>query len=140
MTRMTRFVLLLCGWLLAASAFAQSNLDINTPAITQFKSGMSQRYAQLLPWYQSGAVGLAKDGTVLLREPNAVPLDQRQAVTKLVAAENADRTGLYREIARANGNPGWEPDIRATFAQRWAEHAPAGWWVQNATGIWQQKK
>lgn len=137
---MTRIIVFLCAWLLATSALAQSNLDINTPAITQFKTSMSQRHPQLLPWYQAGAIGLAKDGTVLLRDPGAVPLAQRQAVTKLVAVENADRAGLYREIARANGNPGWEPDIRATFAQRWVEHAPAGWWVQNPTGAWQQKQ
>jgi uncharacterized protein YdbL (DUF1318 family) len=140
MTRPLHFLVFLCGWLPAASALAQSNLDISTPAISQFKSAMSQRHAQLLPWYQSGVVGLAKDGTVELREAGAVPLAQRQTVTTLVAAENADRAGLYREIARANGNPGWEPDIRATFAQRWADRAPAGWWVQNATGVWQQKK
>lgn len=137
---MTRLVIIICGWLLAASALAQGNLDISTPAIGQFKTGMSQRHAQLLPWYQNGAIGLARDGSVVLRDPGAVPLAQRQAVTALVAGENADRAGLYREIARANGNPGWEPDIRATFAQRWVDRAPAGWWVQNATGAWQQKK
>jgi uncharacterized protein YdbL (DUF1318 family) len=125
---------------LAAVALAQGNLEVGSPAISQFKAAMGQRHGQLLPYYESGAVGLAKDGTVLLREPGAVPLAQRQAVTGLVAAENADRAGLYREIARANGNPGWEADIRATFAQRWIDRAPAGWWVQNATGAWLQKQ
>ncbi|HZV55386.1 MAG TPA: YdbL family protein [Rhodocyclaceae bacterium] len=137
---MKRLLLILCGWLVTAAALAQGNLEISTPAIGQFKASMGARHAQLLPWYQSGAVGLARDGTVALREPGAVPLAQRQAVNALVAGENADRAGLYREIARANGNPGWEPDIRATFAQRWADRAPAGWWVQSATGVWQQKK
>jgi uncharacterized protein YdbL (DUF1318 family) len=137
---MIRLFAFLFACVLGTAAFAQGNLEINTPAIDKYKSSMSQRYAQLMPWYRSGAVGLAKDGTVFLRDPGAVPLAQRQAVSRLVAAENADRAGLYREIARANGNPGWEPDIRATFAQRWANRAPAGWWVQSATGIWQQKK
>ncbi|MBU1235886.1 MAG: YdbL family protein [Gammaproteobacteria bacterium] len=137
---MIRLLAFLFGCVLGTAAFAQGNLEINTPAIDNYKSSMGQRHAQLTPWYQSGAVGLAKDGTVFLRDPGAVPLAQRQAVSRLVAAENADRAGLYREIARANGNPGWEPDIRATFAQRWANRAPAGWWVQSATGIWQQKK
>jgi uncharacterized protein YdbL (DUF1318 family) len=61
-------------------------------------------------------------------------------VVRLTAADNEDRAALYREIARVNGNPGWEKDIRATFAQRWIDRAPANWWVQNATGAWQQKK
>jgi uncharacterized protein len=137
---MKRLLVMLFAWTLASTALAQGNLEISTPAIGQFKTSMSQRHNQLLPWYESGAIGLAKDGTVALREPGAVPLAQRQNVSGLVAAENADRTGLYREIARANGNPGWEQDIRTTFAQRWADRAPAGWWVQGATGIWQQKK
>lgn len=137
---MIRLFAILLVWAFAGTALAQGNLDIDTPAIAQFKAAMARRHAQLLPWYESGAVGLARDGGVVLREPGAVPLAQRQTVTALVAGENADRTGLYREIARANGNLAWEADIRATFAQRWVERAPAGWWVQNATGIWQQKK
>ncbi|MBK6676092.1 MAG: DUF1318 domain-containing protein [Rhodocyclaceae bacterium] len=137
---MIRLFVILLAWVLAGAALAQGNLDIDTPAIAQFKAAMAQRHAQLLPWYQSGAVGLARDGGVVLREPGAVPLAQRQAVAALLAGENADRTGLYREIARANGNPAWEADIRATFAQRWVERAPAGWWVENATGIWRQKQ
>lgn len=134
-----RFLLFLAAWLAAAAAFAQGNLEISTPAIEQLKHGMAARHPQLKPLYESGAVGLARDGGVVLREPAAVPLAQRQAANSLVAAENADRAALYREIARANGNPAWEADIRATFGQRWIDRAPAGWWVQNATGIWQKK-
>jgi len=130
-------VLAACAWALVA--MAQENLDLSSLAIDRYTNSMAQRHPMLLPWYQNGAVGLAKDGTVTLRDPDVVPLSQRQAVSRLVAAENEDRAGLYREIARANGNPAWEPDIRATFAQRWIDRAPAGWWVQNATGVWQQK-
>lgn len=136
---MMRVVVFLLACAFALAAAAQSNLDVSSLAIDQYTKSMAQRFAKLQPWYQNGTVGLAKDGTVVLRDPDAVPLDQRQAVSRLVATENEDRAGLYREIARANGNPAWEPDIRATFAQRWIERAPAGWWVQNATGTWQQK-
>lgn len=127
-------------WLFAAAAFAQQgNLDVNSPAITQLKSSMAERHRALEPYYISGAVGLARDGTVALRDPAVVPLAQRQAATRLVATENEDRAALYREIARINNNPAWETDIRATFAQRWIDRAPAGWWVQSATGAWQKK-
>lgn len=126
-----------CTWALFAAA--QANLDVSSLAIDQYTKSMAQRFPKLRPWYQNGAVGLTKDGSVVLRDPDAVPLDQRQTVSRLVAAENEDRAGLYRAIARANGNPAWAPDIRATFAQRWIEHAPAGWWVQNATGAWEKK-
>lgn len=124
----------------ATAAFAEGNLDVDSPAINQLKSSMSVRHAQLKGYYESGALGLTNDGGVILREASAVPLAQRQNVSRLAAAENEDRAALYREIARVNGNPAWEKDIRATFAQRWIDRAPAGWWVQNATGAWQQKK
>ncbi len=117
-------------------ARAQANLDIDTPAITATRNAMAARYPQLEPFFASGAVGLTRDGMVAVRDPNAVPLDQRAAANALVAQENRDRTALYREIARANGHPEWEADIRNTFARRWIERARPGWWVQDAAGGW----
>jgi uncharacterized protein len=135
-----RFLFFLGALLTAVTAWGQSNLEVSSPAIEQVKQSMRARFPQIKPFLQSGAVGLARDGTMVVRDLNAVPLAERQRVTSLVAAENADRAVLYREIARANGNPAWEADIRATFGQRWIARAPAGWWVQNAAGIWQQKQ
>ena len=57
----------------------------------------------------------------------------------LIAQANRDRNALYREIALANKKPEWEGEIRTTFAQRWIERAPAGWYYQNASGAWVQK-
>jgi len=131
---------------LAAVAFAlpqaavgQANLEINTPAINALQRSMQQRHTQLAPLYSSGAVGFTRDGNVALRDAKAVPLAQRQQVNALIAAENQDRAALYREIARANGHPEWEPDIRATFAQRWISRAQPGWYYQNASGQWVRK-
>lgn len=122
----------------AVQALAQGNLDIDSPAINALKSSMQQRHGQLAPLYAAGAVGLADDGTVAPRDVSGVPLAQRGQVSALVAAENADRSALYREIARANGHPEWEADVRRTFAQRWMERAQPGWWVQRA-GSWVKK-
>lgn len=123
----------------AGVAAAQANLEINTPAIAALQRSMQERHAQLQPLYASGAVGLTRDGNVALRDANAVPLAQRAQVNALVAAENQDRAALYREIARANGKPEWESDIRATFAQRWIDKAQPGWYYQNASGAWVRK-
>ena len=120
-------------------ALAQANLEINTPAIASLKASMQSRHAQLAGFYASGAVGLTRDGNIALRDANAVPLAQRQQVNSLVAAENQDRAALYREIARANGKPEWENDIRATFGQRWIEKAQPGWYYQNTSGAWTRK-
>jgi uncharacterized protein YdbL (DUF1318 family) len=125
-------------WLVAL-AWGQGNLEINTPAIAALKGAMQQRHGQLAPFYGSGAVGVARDGTIQVRDANAIPLAQRQQVAGLVSAENSDRAALYREIARANGHPEWENDVRNTFAQRWTDKAQSGWYVQNASGQWVKK-
>ncbi|MGZ5091069.1 MAG: YdbL family protein [Burkholderiales bacterium] len=134
--RIALFTILLGVTALAA---AQANLEINTPAVAAIQKSMQERHAQLLPLYSSGGVGLTRDGNVALRDANAVPLAQRAQVNALIAAENQDRAALYREIARANGRPEWESDIRTTFAQRWIDKAQPGWYYQNASGSWVRK-
>lgn len=120
-------------------ALAAADLEINTPAIGSLKMTMQQRHDQLAGHYASGAVGLTRNGLIAVRDAALVPLAQRQAVNGLVAAENQDRQALYREIARANGHPEWEEEIRATFAQRWVQKAAPGWWYQNQSGAWVRK-
>ena len=124
---------------MVAPAHAQANLNIETPAIRQLTQSMEARHAQLKKYYDAGAIGLTRDGLVQVRDQNLVPLPERNAVRKLVAEENADRTNLYREIATANGHSEWEADIRTTFAERWASKAPGGWWYQDEGGTWKQK-
>jgi uncharacterized protein YdbL (DUF1318 family) len=120
-------------------AQAQANITISTPAIDRLRASMRARHERLKPYYGSGAVGLTRDAEVSVRDLNAVPLPQRTQVKKLVADENRDRTALYREIAKANGHPEWEGQIRQTFARQWIENAPSGWWYQDAGGAWRRK-
>ncbi len=116
-----------------------ADINISTPAVKKIEASMRRRHGQLLPHYNSGAVGLTGDGLVALRDPKAVPLKVRKQVNQLVAAENRDRNALYREIAKANGHPEWEKDIRATFARRWTDRAQGGWWYQDSGGGWRRK-
>lgn len=132
------------GWLallmlFAGNLWAQANLEINTPAIAALQASMQKRHTELAPFYVNGAIGLTREGFIALREANAVALPQRQQVNGLVAADNADRAAMYREIARANGKPEWENDIRTTFAQRWIDKAAGGWYFQNNAGAWTRK-
>lgn len=130
--------LLVLDWLLPAAHAQQPDINLSTPAINTLKSAMEQRHAALARYYAAGTVGMSGDGLVLLRDPAAVPLAERNTVKKLVADENEDRLALYAEIARANGHPEWERDIRGIFAGRWVANAPAGWWYQQG-GAWRQK-
>ena len=137
--KIVRGLWLTCLLLAAGNAWAQANLDINTPAISALIASMQKRNVELGPYFGNGAIGLTRDGSVALREVNAVPLPQRQQVNGLIAAENQDRSALYREIARANGKPEWESEIRTTFAQRWIDKSQGGWYYQNNAGAWTRK-
>ncbi|HKU16787.1 MAG TPA: YdbL family protein [Steroidobacteraceae bacterium] len=120
-------------------ARAQANLNIDTPEVRQLTQSMEARHAQLKKYYDSGSVGLTRDGLVEVRDQNLVPLPERNVVRKLISEENADRTNLYRSIAVANGHAEWEADIRSTFAERWAaKAAQSGWYYQDASGSWKK--
>lgn len=117
---------------------AAPDLDVNTPAISAIKNSMQTRHTQLAPHYASGAIGLTGNGLIAVRDATALPLRDRQSINSVVAAENADRNALYKEIANGNGHPEWEGQVRSTFASRWVDKAQAGWYFQNSTG-WVQK-
>lgn len=127
-------------WLIPVAQAQDVNIDINTPAVRTIRDRMRQRQqSQLAPFFGSGAVGFTNDGLIQVRDRSAVSLAQRNQLNQLVSAENNDRKAIYREIAVANGHPEWEGRIRATFARRWIELAPGGWYYQDAAGNWQQK-
>lgn len=125
---------------LFASQFvaAAADLEVNTPAISAIKGSMQARHGQLAAHYASGAIGLTKDGMIAVRDATAVSLKDRGALNSAVAAENADRAKLYKEIATANGHPEWQAEIQGTFAGRWIDKAQGGWYYQDAGG-WVKK-
>jgi uncharacterized protein YdbL (DUF1318 family) len=126
--------------MLIPAAHAQANLDISTPEIRAVTQSMQARFGQLEKYFASGALGLTADGLIAERDTSSVPLAERAVVKRLVAEDNRDRATLYVEIAKANGHPEWEPDIRKTFASRWVERgAKPGWYYQDAGGGWKQK-
>jgi uncharacterized protein len=124
----------------AAHAQASANLDISTPEIRAVTGSMQQRFGELKKYFDSGVLGLTSDGLVDVRDQNAVPLAERAAVKRLVSEDNKDRATLYTEIAKANGHPEWEPEIRRIFARRWVERgAQPGWYYQDNDGSWKKK-
>ena len=133
-----RVVLAVLDWLVSP-AQAEADLSINTPAIRQLTASMEARHRTLAPYYASGAVGMTRNGQIDVRDQKLVPLAERNKVRNLVSEENRDRSALYAEMARANGHPEWESEIRATFARRWVDNAHAGWWYMGAGGAWKQK-
>jgi uncharacterized protein YdbL (DUF1318 family) len=117
-----------------------ADLSINTPEIRQIRASMKSRFPSLKPYYSAGFVGIKADGMLAVRDAGAVPLQERNKVNKLVAADNTDRQRLYQAIANANGHPEWVAQIKSTFAARWINYAKPGWWYQSSNGSWKQKQ
>jgi|SRR3954469_12930402 uncharacterized protein YdbL (DUF1318 family) len=119
---------------------ADAALNVSSPAVSRIKSSMAARFGELEKFFASGAVGLTKDGMIDVRDLNAVALPDRATVKRLVAEDNADRSQLYAEIAKASNHPEWEGDIKKSFARRWvATGAKSGWYYQADDGSWKQK-
>ncbi|MFN2376938.1 MAG: YdbL family protein [Candidatus Binatia bacterium] len=139
---LSRSILLVAGRLLSPADAHAADMDVNvsTAAIRAIKAAMKQRAAQLKPHLGSGAVGVGKDGMLVVRDAGAADLATKASIRRLVDAENKDRDALYREIATAN-NYGAERvgDIRSIFAQTWKDKAEPGWWVQGADNAWKKK-
>ena len=72
--RLYAFFALLCSLFLVPVAWADADLEINTPAIAAIKTGMRARHAELRPFYQSGAIGLTRDGGIAVHDAKLVPL------------------------------------------------------------------
>jgi uncharacterized protein YdbL (DUF1318 family) len=129
----------LAGLIVPIAQAQPPNLTISTPGIAKLKASMKSRHPLLVPFYQSGAVGMTNNGLLAVRDIAAAPLADRSRLKQLVAEENRDRAALYPAIAEANGHPEWEREIRNIFASRWIANAPAGWWYQGPDGGWRQK-
>jgi len=124
----------------AYAADSQPNLDIQTPAIQAIEARMRDRFRSTLQGLLAlGAVGFTHNGDVAIRDASKIPLARRAQANQAVSAENADRAGLYKQIAVANGHPEWVQRMRESFAKQWISRARAGWYYQDASGNWQQK-
>ena len=123
----------------AAEAAAQPKFDADSSEVRKLQAAMKQRHSSLKSFYESGAIGFTQDALIGIRELSAVPLKQRGQLKNLVKAENDDRNRLYKEIAKANGHPEWESDVRTTFSKTWVSNAAKSWWYQNPQGAWVQK-
>lgn len=125
---------------LVADANAQGAVDFDKPSPrkTALENSLANRFPQLKPFFDSGAIGVNETGAIEIRDRNLVPLKDRNSLLQLVNAQNNDWDALYAEIANLNGHPEWVDSIRSTFASRWVAKADAGWWYKEG-GSWKQK-
>ncbi|MGB5738750.1 MAG: DUF1318 domain-containing protein [Woeseia sp.] len=122
----------------AAEAQGTVNFDRPSPEKAALENSLAERFPQLKPYYDSGAIGLTDAGLIDIRDRGLIPLKDRNTVVQLVSAQNNDWNALYAEIAKLNDHPEWQDSIRRTFAERWIAKADKGWWYREG-GTWQQK-
>lgn len=124
----------------ASAAESQPDLTIHTPQIEAIEARMRTRFQSTLQGLlDSGAIGYTHNGDVAIRDAAKIALPERASAQQAVAAENADRAELYKQIAVANGHPEWATRMREAFARQWIDRAHAGWFYQDASGTWRQK-
>ena len=118
----------------------EADVNVSTAAIRALKDSMRERAVQLKPFLAAGQVGIGRDGLLVVRNLDGVPLATQATIRRLVDAENRDRLSLYREIAKAN-KFGDEriPEIQRIFADTWTAKAEPGWWIQQPDGTWVQR-
>ncbi|MDX9745713.1 MAG: YdbL family protein [Syntrophales bacterium] len=123
-----------------ANAHAATDIDVSTPAIRGIKDAIRNRFPQLKPFYDRGAVGESNRGFVAVTETGGLGLQERSLLNRLIDQENKDRAALYKEIAAANKlGPESVPQIEKIFANSWRDKSLSGWWVQNDDGVWEKK-
>ncbi|OGW51801.1 MAG: hypothetical protein A2Y81_05190 [Nitrospirae bacterium RBG_13_43_8] len=124
-----------------ATAHAQIDIEVSTPAIRAIKDSMKQRFPQLQPFYDKGAIGENNTGFLENRDLGNLGLKEKADLSRLVEQENKDRKDLYTEIMKANKfGVDAMPRIQKLFANSWRENSQAGWWIQKDSGEWEKKK
>lgn len=121
-----------------AVAHAQQETTVSNAAIRGLKDQIAQNHQQLAPFYNSGNVGIASDGSLALRSNDGLSVQQVASVQRIIAADNAARRNLYAEVAKAL-NTTETGRVQAVFARTWRDKAQSGWWVQEDNGVWQRK-
>jgi len=99
------------------------------------------RFSQIKPFLERGAIGIGSDGLLRMRDAAGLAQEERAALERLIRAENNDRLLVYRGLADQTGHgdeSDWIAYIGETFAAEWIGQAPAGWWYQDAQRRWAQ--
>jgi len=109
------------------TAWAQE-LKATSPKVTELAASMKKRFPEIEALKKGGCLGESNRGYVELR-----PCDKlndaaaRNEAQKLVAAENADRKALYREIADLNQGQNVSVGlVERVYAQKRLERARPG--------------
>ncbi len=119
---------------------ADRETTVSSPAIDSIKERIKQRFDDLKPLFDAGAIGEANDGLLVIRDASVLPMKDRANLNRIVKEENADRKALYQEVAKELGVEDKDmPKVRRSFATKWQAFAGSGWWIQDVAGNWSKR-
>ncbi|MFB3785538.1 MAG: DUF1318 domain-containing protein [bacterium] len=129
-------------------AWAAEEVDINikSPVIIKIIESRTKRYKEIEPYMDKGVLGETLNGYLAIRDKTGLPLKELNAVKKLMDAENAERTALYKEILTANKvelNKENTEKVEKLFAEAIREKMKVGHWYmvkKEPKEEWAQKK
>ncbi len=128
------------AWLEPREAHAADVTTVSNANIRAIKGAMRRRHSQLRPFYNAGRVGIARDGSLVLRDTKGLPLNRLAQLKRLINAENADRRRLYQEVAAAlRLQPQQVGQVQSIFARTFRNEAEPGWWIQDDSGRWRRR-
>jgi uncharacterized protein YdbL (DUF1318 family) len=140
-------VALLLAVSLATAHAADIDMKVSTPAIEKLKAALTGHLEQLAAFKTNGAVGEGRDGFLAVRDLESAGLSllQKKQAREWVAAANADRKNLYREILLANNLPADNEEkvkqvMSAAAHERRSAAAPNDWVQDPNNGGWVQAK
>ncbi len=105
-----------------------AELKESSPKVKELADKMRERQPKIEALKKQGAIGEDNRGYVTLRDSEAIAdAEKKNEAQQLVAAENADRKALYREIATDNADQNVTlTTVERIFAQRRLMRAAAG--------------
>ena len=105
-----------------------AELKETSPKVKELADKLRERQPKVEAMKKAGAIGEDNRGYVTLRESEAIAdAAKKNEAQQLVAAENADRKALYREIANDNADQKVTlSTVERVFAQRRLMRAGAG--------------
>jgi uncharacterized protein YdbL (DUF1318 family) len=128
--------------LVALTVFAaekESDKVKNDAVVKSIREQLKKRFPRLLYFYDKAALGENRKGLVEAR-PAELSLKDKNALAKLIKAENKDRMNLYKRIAKIEAvDPSQIIRIQKIYAALWIKKARKGWWVQDAKKKWIKK-
>ena len=128
------------SWLGPRTAYAEDATTVSNANIKALKDQIAADHTRLLPFYNSGHLGITNKGLLEIKGTNGLSLPDVANLRRLTAADNQARNNLYKEVAQAlNLQPQQTSKVQQIFADQWRQKAQSGWWIQGNNGKWNKK-